>query len=315
MSGDEEFGRTVGDRLRDEVAGIYADRDLVRAVRKRSRRRSWTIRASIGAPLVAAAAAAAVLVTTSGSGVTTTDPTPPRGGQAAPPATTTQPRVENLAHVRDMTIQALRSAEHYVIHEKNMLDTGYLEYWTDRATHRYRVDNYSAIVQSEQEVEPGPGDVFTAPPIPDEPPTGPIHRTQSIAGDGPPGDIHYTYVDYERKTWSTSHDTEPPLPLEVPDILDADALKQAIDEGRMELIGAEAIDGKPTHHLRLFATRRGYQIDLWVDSTSYLPVRETSTVIDGPDKPVMTSDYTWLPRTEENLAKLELTPPPDFVRE
>jgi hypothetical protein len=101
----------------------------------------------------------------------------------------------------------------------------------------------------------------------------------------------------------------------VPDILDADALKQAIDEGRMELIGAETIDGKPTHHLRLFATRRGYQIDLWVDSTSYLPVRETSTVIDGPDKPVMTSDYTWLPRTEENLAKLELTPPPDFVRE
>lgn len=45
------------------------------------------------------------------------------------------------------------------------------------------------------------------------------------------------------------------------------------------------------------------------------PVRQTSTVIDGPGEPVMTSDYDWLPRDEENLAKLDLTPPADFVKE
>ena len=284
MSADEEFGRLVGDRLRDEVADLYADKDLARVVRKRlTRRRTWTIGASIGAPLIAAAAAVAVVVSTG-----TVAPEKPQV-DAAPP-TTTQPRVENLAHVQDMTIQALRSVEEYVIHEKNLLSSGYDESWTDRATERYRMDAYSRI-------------------------DGPMRLTRSIAGKGRLGDLHYVYVDYDRKTWHAFHDTEPPPPLEVPDILDADALKKAIDEGRMELIGAENIDGRDTHHLRLFATIRGYQIDLWVDSTSYLPVRETSTVIGGPDEPVMTSEYTWLPRTEENLAKVELTPPPDFTKE
>jgi hypothetical protein len=316
MSADEEFGRIVGGRLRDEVTDIHAAPDLARAVRerRRSQRRTWTIRVSIGAPLVAAAAAVAVVMTTGAT------PTAPRGGtHAAPPTsteTTTQVRVENLAHVQAMTIQALRSAEDYVIHEKQMLDNGYLEYWTDRATDRYRLDAYTTIIASNGELEPGPdGDVTVSLPPPGELPTGPLRRTHSIAGDGPMGDIHYTYVDYDRKTWSTSHDTEPPLTPEVPDILDADALKKAIDEGRMELIGVETIGDKETHHLRLFATRRGYQIDLWVDATSYLPVRQTSTVIDGPEEPVLTSDYDWLPRDEENLAKLELTPPPDFVKE
>lgn len=311
MSADEEFGRVVGDRLRDEVADIHAAPDLAGALRKRQSRRTWTIRASLGAPLVAAAAAVAVLVATAGPG--TTNPRPAGTAHAAPPVTT-QPRVENLAHVQDMTIQALRSAEEYVIHEKEMLDTGYLEYWTDRATERYRVDAYSTLIQPDQEAT-GSDNVITLPARPDEVPTGPLHRTQSTAGDGPLGDRYYTTVDYERETWSTYHDTSEPPTLEVPDVLDADALKQAIDEGRIELIGPEPIGDKNTHHLRLFATFRGYQIDLWVDSTSYLPVRQTSTVIGGSAKPVLTSDYDWLPRTEENLAKLELTPPPGFDKE
>ena len=314
MSANEEFGRLVGDRLRDEVADIHADRDLAGALRRRQSRRTWTIRVSIGAPLVAAAAAVAVLVVPAGPGVTTTEPRPTGDAQAAPPvSTTTQPRVQNLAQVRDLTIRALRSAREYVIHEKNMLDTGYLEYWTDRATERYRMDAYSTLVQPDQEA--GPDDKMTVPAHPDEVRTGPIHLTHSVAGDGPLGDRHYVYVDYERETWHAFHDTEKPPALEVPDVLDADALKRAIDEGRMELIGAERIGDKDTHHLRLFATRRGYQIDLWVDSTSYLPVRQTSTVIGGSAKPVMTSDYDWLPRTGENLAKLELTPPPGFTKE
>ncbi|MFI7680765.1 hypothetical protein [Actinophytocola sp. NPDC049390] len=313
MSTDEEFGRVVGGRLRDEVADIHAARDLARAVheRRRSERRTWTIRASIGAPLVAAAAAVAVVMTTGAT------PTEPRGGtHAAPPTgTTTQVRVENLAHVQAMTIQALRSAEDYVIHEKQLLKYGYDEFWTDRATDRYRLDAYSTIIESNEEPEPGPNGEVTVSVKPGAPPTGPLRRTRSVAGDGPMGDRYYTHVDYDRKTWSTSHDTEIPPPPEMPDVLDADALKKAIDEGRMELVGAETIGDKETHHLRLFANRRGYQIDLWVDATSYLPVRQTSTVIDGPEKPVMTSDYDWLPRDEENLAKLELTPPPDFVKE
>jgi hypothetical protein len=308
MSADEEFGRLVGDRLRDEVADIRAERDLAGAVRRRQSRRAWTIRTSIGAPLVAAAA---VVVATAGPGATSDQPRQP---QAAPPVTTTtQARVENLAHVQSMTIQALRSAEEYIIYKKEELSSGYLEYWTDRATVRYRMDAYSTFVQPDQQERPS-GQV-RAPRGPDDVETGPLHRTHSIAGDGPLGDVRYTQVDYERKTWSTHHDTEPPPVLEVPDVLDPDALKKAIDEGRMELIGPERVGDEDTHHLRLFATVRGYQIDLWVDATSYLPVRETTTVIGGSPEPVMTSEYDWLPRNEENLAKLVLTPPPDFTKE
>ena len=228
MSGDEEFGRVVGDRLRDEVADIHADPGLAGAVRRQHTKRAWAIRTSIGAPLVAAAAAVAVVVAGAGPGATT--PEQQRGGQAAPPApTTTQPRVENLAHVQDMTIQALRSAEEYVIHEKNMLDSGYLEYWTDRATRRYRVDTYTTYAQRDEEV--GADGTTRLPANPNEPPTGPLRRTQSIAGEGEPGDMHYVFVDYDRKTWATDHDTSPPPEpheLEVPDVLDPDALKQAI---------------------------------------------------------------------------------------
>lgn len=311
MSADEEFGRVVGDRLREEVADIHADRDLVGALRRRQTRRIWTIRASIGAPLAAAAAAVAVLAVPA----TTTEPPPAGDAQAGAPVSTTQQQVRNLAQVQSSTIKALRSAEEYVIYEKNTMDTGYDEYWTDRSTDRYRMDAYSTIVQTDQEAIPDGQATVTVPAHPDEVPTGPMHLTHSIAGDGPLGDRHYVYVDYERETWHAHHETEAPPATEVPDILDADALKQAIDEGRMELIGSERVGDRDTHHLRLFATHRGYQIDLWVDSTSYLPVRETSTVIDGPAEPVMTSDYDWLPRTEENLAKLELTPPPGFVEQ
>ncbi|GAB3432051.1 hypothetical protein [Actinophytocola sediminis] len=326
MSADEEFGRALGDRLRHEMTDVHADPDVLSEVYKRqSRRRTWTIRASVGAPLVAAAAAAAVVV----AGTGTTTQAPKDDTQAAPPVSTTTAQVRNLAQVQQLAIEALRSAEDYVIHEKSLMDSGYDEYWRDRATERFRLDSYTRLPPPQVITEPGdvsagprgdggePADSeFTLPdkPNPDEAPYGPLRLARSILGDGPMGDVHYTSVDYDLKTWSTNHDTSPPIELEVPDVLNADGLRKAIDDGRMELVGTETIGDRETHHLRLFATKRGYQIDLWVDSETYLPVRQTSTVIDGPPEPVMTSEYDWLPRNEESLAKLELTPPPGFVK-
>lgn len=309
MSADEEFGRAVGAQLRREVSDIHAASDLAQTLRARRFRRTWTLRAAIGAPLVAAAAAAALLVTTAGPG--TTGESGEGGARAALPPSRSAPRVENVAQVQQLTIKALRTANDYVIHEKTMLDTGYLEYWTDRATGRHRMDTYTTLVKLEN--TKGPGDRVTLPAAPDKRETDAPRLTESIAGEGKPGDKRYISVNYDDKTWSTFHDTEQIPEGEVPDVLDADALKKAIDTGRMELIGSESLDGKETHHLRLFAEIRGYQIDLWVDSTTYLPVRETTAPLDEPAKKVLTNDYDWLPRDEENLAKLTLTPPPGFV--
>lgn len=284
MSADEEFGRAVGDALRRETADVRAEPGLAAEVRARGSRRAWKLRTAIGAPLTAAAAAA-VLVATAGG--------------------TPEPRFANVAQVQEQTLRALRSAQNQIIHERTDYDSGYSETWTDRSTRRYRLDNYSTLVQ------PDGTDTDTRTPR-----TGPMHRTQSIAGTGAPGDVRYTVVDWELRTWSTNHDDSIVLEGEVPDILDPDALRTAIDEGRMEMIGPERVGDRDTHHLRLFATRRGYQIDLWVDAATYLPVRETSIVLgeDAPAKPVMTNDYTWLPRSAENLAKLDLVAPPDFTR-
>jgi hypothetical protein len=308
MSADEEFGRAVGEQLRTEVSDVHAAADLAETLRARRFRRTWTLRAAIAAPL----AAAAVLVTTTEPGVT--NEFDKGGAQAAPPpSTSVPPKVENVAQVQQLTIKALRTANDYVIHEKAMLDTGYLEYWTDRATNRHRMDAYTTLVKLEDVRGPG-ADTVSVPPAPDRQETGRPRLTESNASEGKPGDKRYISVNYDHKTWSTFHHTEVMPEGEVPDVLDADALKKAIDTGRMELIGSESIDGRQTHHLRLFAEIRGYQIDLWVDSTTYLPVRQTTATLDEPAKKVMTTDYDWLPRDEENLAKLTLTPPPGFVK-
>jgi hypothetical protein len=92
-----------------------------------------------------------------------------------------------------------------------------------------------------------------------------------------------------------------------------------VAEGKVELVGQEKVGTVDTHHLRVIGPRREYKIDLWVDSTTYLPVKETAVKAGNkqggeefPESKGEVITYTWLPRTEENLAELTLTPPADF---
>jgi hypothetical protein len=57
-------------------------------------------------------------------------------------------------------------------------------------------------------------------------------------------------------------------------------------------------------------TGRGIAIDIWVDAATYLPVR---IAVVSPDISV-TSRYTWLPRTPQNLAPFDLKPPTGFTQ-
>jgi hypothetical protein len=305
MLTEEQYGNELGARLRHETDDVRAAPDLVRKLRRRQAKRTWTIRASIAAP-VAAAAVAAVMVTTTGQNA------PSEANNNTVP--TENVPVENVAHVQAQTLKAVGEASQYVIQMKSTYDTGYYDEWVDKATQRYRNDVYSSSVT----MRASPGGKMTMPAAPGAQPPAPIHLNQSHGVSGPDGDQDIITVDHDLKTWSTSHMTDR-KPTDIPDITDADSIRKAIADGTLELAGKENVDGIDTLHLRLFGPKRSYRIDMWVDSKTYLPVKETAAKSGGkpggqefPASATVTTKYTWLPRTAENLARLVVTPPPGF---
>ncbi len=310
MRTDEQYGQQLGVELRHETADLHAAPDLVRKLRGRQARRSWTIRTAIATP-VAAAAAAAILVTMPGQGAP--DPTQQPNGAQAQLQNGAQVQLESVAYVQEQTVKALGRASQYVIHAESTYRGGHYDRWIDRATQRYRHDAYTSEVPAcpwpdgkPRAAEAEPSGKQTA---------GPVHLSQSHSVSGPKGNQTLITVNYDRKCWSK---VRAPYEGDVPlDITDADSVRKAIGDGTVELLGNEKVDGVDTLHLRLTGPHSMYRIDMWVDSTAYLPVRETAARGDGEKEPFLdsttnTTTYTWLPRTGENLARLVLTPPPGF---
>jgi hypothetical protein len=318
MLTDEQFGRRLGDQLRHETAGVRADPNLAATLRRRQVRRSWTIRSAVGTTAVALAAVA-VMVATSGRGgpaptIAAGDGNPTPSGTAAPPSS--DEPVVSAAYVRAATIEALGNAADYVIFSKTTYDSGYYDTWTDKSTQRYRNDVYTTLPAATA-VPDGPPAADGSPGFPDIP-RGPMRLQQSHAVEGPPGDQKITTVDYDQRWWSVRHDNDAPPPPVGLDVTDQDSVREAISDGTAELLGHEDVNGIDTVHLRVIGAQREYRLDLWVDSTSYLPIKEdmvkgTGTGEFSPEHNVATT-YTWLPRTEENLTLLTLTPPTDFKR-
>ncbi|WIY01957.1 hypothetical protein QRX60_49485 [Amycolatopsis mongoliensis] len=311
MLTDEQYGRRIGDRLRHEIDDVHASPDLVRELRRRRTKRTWAITGAIAAPVAAAAVvAAAVSVQT----------TPTRSTTAAPPiaSSSARPQIVNVAYVQAETVKALGQGAQYVIYSKDTYESGYYETWTDKATQRYRNDVYTrlpAATQSDRAADRK----MTVPSGPPTPPAGPLHRQQSHAVKDLGESQEITTVDWENKWWSVNHlrDSKPQTPI--PDPTDPDGMKKAVAEGKVELVGQEKIGAVDTHHLRVIGPQREYKIDLWVDSTTYLPVKETAVKAGNtqggkefPESKGEVITYTWLPRTEKNLAELTLTPPTDF---
>jgi len=309
---DEQYGHRIGDRLRHEIDDVHASPDLVRKLRRRRTRRTWAITGAIATPVAAAAAVAVVVSTQAG---------PHRSTTAAPTSaapTTAQPRIVTVAYIQAETVKALGQGTQYVIYSKDTYESGYYETWTDKATRRYRNDVYTRLAAAAQPGRAGDGKT-TLPSGPPTPPSGPPHRQQSHAVKGLGESQEITTVDWENKWWSVDQlrDDKPQTPI--PDPTDPDGMRKAVAEGKVELVGQEKIGTVDTHHLRVIGPRREYKIDLWVDSTTYLPVKETAVKAGNtqggeefPESKGEVITYTWLPRTEKNLAELTLTPPADF---
>ncbi|MEU2612332.1 hypothetical protein ABZ570_12225 [Micromonospora sp. NPDC007271] len=302
MPVDEQYGQQLGVQLRHETADVHAAPDLMRRLRGRQARRSWAIRTAIATP-VAAAAAAAILVTMPGQGA------PDRTHQPNGART----RMENVSYVQEQTVKALDQASQYVIHAKNSYGTGHYDVWIDKATQRYRTDVYTSLPAPQA---PAPDGTDRMPEAPGEETAGPLRLSQSNSVGGPKGNRTTITVNYDGKWWSKEQAPamKPTIPV---DITDADSVRKAISEGKVELLGREKVDGVEALHLRIDGPNRLYRIDMWVDSTTYLPVKEIVAKGGGEGFPAsarVTTTYTWLPRTGENLARLVLTPPPGFVQ-
>ena len=312
MLTDEQYGRRIGDRLRHEIDDVHASPDLVRKLRRSRTRRTWAITGAIATP-VAAAAVVAVVVST--------PTTPARSATAAPPiasSSSAQPRIVTVAYIQAETVKALGQATQYVIYSKDTYESGYYETWTDKATERYRNDVYTRLPAATQ-AERGADGKMVIPSGPPTPPPGPLRRQQSHAVKGPWENQEITTVDWEGKWWSVDHMSETKPQTPIPDPADPDGMRKAVAEGKVELVGQEKIGTIDTHHLQVIGPKREYKIDLWVDSTTYLPVKETAVKggngkggEEFPESKGEMITYTWLPRTEKNLAELTLTPPADF---
>lgn len=205
----------------------------------------------------------------------------------AAPNQPTAPDVRNAAYVTDHAIAALDAASRKVVHIRGAISGQTLEQWRDPAGSRWRVDELG--------------------------PDGRLRRAMLVNG---PDDGTRTVltVDYTGRAWWTYRLEQPDVPSDVSWIAMSDGpddIRDTLRQFSMHVAGTERVDGHDAVHLSgPKPTGRGIAIDIWVDAATYLPVR---IAIVSPDMSV-TSQYTWLPRTAENLTPFDLKAPAGFTQ-
>jgi hypothetical protein len=142
-----------------------------------------------------------------------------------------------------------------------------------------------------------------------------------IEVDGKPvyGSTRTTYtqtdVDYQSRTWRKLVENDTGRKGSVGSgVLTAAKIKELLRVGKMQVVGeGDVIGSRPTIHLRgTTGDKLSGTIGLWIDRTTYLPVRsENQDDQNGEWKPG--GDLTWLAPTPENLALVETVIPEDFT--
>ncbi|GAB3947842.1 hypothetical protein [Micromonospora vulcania] len=277
---DDQLGRLLGDQLHEETYAMTAPSGLTETLYRRHNRRTWGLRIAGAVPVVAAIALGASLAFP--------------GGSTAP-----APDMLTVGYVTERTSAALADTSAYVQHERDShqgrdgkaASSG--ESWNDPKTSRHRQDNEIYF-----------GDT----------------RSYTVGVDG----SHATELNHDKKKWWT-YEVVQATPVDGDQIqslqpaLNPDGLKRALDNGKLTLVGKESVDGKPAVHLQWLggpdsamdqAKTTEASMQIWVDSETYLPVRVISKGFGG----TTTTNFEWLPRTPENLAKLEVTAPAGYQK-
>ena len=119
-------------------------------------------------------------------------------------------------------------------------------------------------------------------------------------------------VDGASHTWSDLKSTRllPPVPAE-----DGAAVRAELANQTYAIVGHATIDGRDTLELRR-TDLPAVADTVWVDATSYLPVRSrlSAPVGDGSVTTTSTVDYDFLPATPANLALLTPIVPPGYTQ-
>jgi hypothetical protein len=91
----------------------------------------------------------------------------------------------------------------------------------------------------------------------------------------------------------------------------AEALRTAVSCGSLAVAGHQTVNGAETIKL---TSRPGSLISetIWVSPNTYLPVRVTVQSAAGYSPTQQTADFTWLPPTAQNVAKLTVPVPAGF---
>jgi hypothetical protein len=272
---EERQVRQLSRQLHEEMSRLEPPRDLAATVRRRHNRLVWAMRMGVAVP--AAAAVAVVAVATLGS--------PAARQHNGAPSRTDSTVVLTAANVSTRTSEALGKLDDYIqsAHEVRS-DAQVTDHREDAKTKRRRSDDYDAH--------------------------GAHLTSLSMTGDN---DSNALVVDYVSHTWyrtgfgiaKASPGPEKPGWLDLP-LVDPDYVKKAEASGTLRLIGPETVGGHNTVHLQWAI--EGFTLDLWVDASTYLPFRQVTHGAKGGS----TVDYTWLPRTPENLAGLDLAIPAGF---
>lgn len=273
MSHDDQITAALGTALRAELADVHAAPGLAGTIRRRHTRQTRLLQAAAATPVIAAVTAFTIASTGS------TGP----AGRSGDHVIASTAGVRNVAYVTEHADTALTSLSHYV-----MMTTSFQAgrtTWTDPVTGRSRSDTDAAD-----------GTTLTTSVR-----SGPVSQGPSVLT-----------VDNTARTWWTTQ--LPPVSngaAGMDAFTDPQQIRAALRSGVLQLIGDERIGGRDTIHLRLTGRAQGGlpQIDLWVDASTFLPVRLVGT------KGTVTSaiDYTWLTRTAANLAKTELTVPTGYT--
>lgn len=196
------------------------------------------------------------------------------------PAEQPMPPVE-VAHVLERTNAAVEGVRGMVIHEQAPAsekdkyfkpgEQGLSERWhaADGSAFRYRATVDGSTV---------------------------VDLSRSAAGD--------VFVDHRARTYRS-------MPGETPaeEVWTPERIQRAIQDGRITVAGpGEPINGTRTVRLDITAQKAEPATEMWVDATTYLPLRWRWRQDDAT-----TFDVAWLPPTPENLAQLKAPIPDGFT--